>query len=260
MSIRITIGRVDGREQQVELTSLPDSCPHCHYAGQQVPLSGERVHLKRPHSLEHVLYIPMKCPRHECGKPFFAMYEEPRFEHSHFAGHAYKLVALTPWTPIKYHRQSAVSSISPSFYEIFDQAAAAEAYRLPLVAGAGYRKALEYLVKDYAAADARKRLQEARAREDEPAVSAVTAEIEGMLEKPLGDKHGVIAQIPDEKLQKVAERAAWLGNDEVHYTRKWTDKDINDLKTILGLVENIIVSDANYRDLLEDMPDSITPE
>ncbi len=38
----------------------------------------------------------------------------------------------------------------------------------------------------------------------------------------------------------MAERAAWLGNDETHYQRKWTDKDISDLKTVISLAEHWI--------------------
>jgi hypothetical protein len=32
-----------------------------------------------------------------------------------------------------------------------------------------------------------------------------------------------------------AKRAAWLGNDEIHYVRKWEDRDINDLKILIEL-------------------------
>src|SRR5579875_2514211 len=114
MPISVKVSKSSGREQQVELDAFPDSCPHCHYAGQQVALLGDNVHLKKPHSTEHELYVPMKCPRNQCGKPFFAVYEQPRFDHMHFAGHAYKLVAITPWTPIRHFRQPAVANIAPS--------------------------------------------------------------------------------------------------------------------------------------------------
>jgi hypothetical protein len=37
-----------------------------------------------------------------------------------------------------------------------------------------------------------------------------------------------------------AKRAAWLGNDETHYVRKWTDKDVRDLKILITLTINWI--------------------
>jgi hypothetical protein len=52
----------------------------------------------------------------------------------------------------------------------------------------------------------------------------------------------------------VAERAVWLGNDEVHYTKKWENKDIDDLKTLINLVMSIIHNNASYEQLLDDMP------
>ena len=31
-------------------------------------------------------------------------------------------------------------------------------------------------------------------------------------------------------MKQIAQRAAWLGNDEAHYFEKWTSKDTEDLK------------------------------
>jgi hypothetical protein len=44
--------------------------------------------------------------------------------------------------------------------------------------------------------------------------------------------------IDDKRVQSCAERAAWLGNDETHYLRKWEGKDITDLKTLVRLTVN----------------------
>lgn len=44
-------------------------------------------------------------------------------------------------------------------------------------------------------------------------------------------------------IKTVASRAVWLGNDETHYTRKWEDKDINDLKSIIELTLHWIESE-----------------
>ncbi len=39
-----------------------------------------------------------------------------------------------------------------------------------------------------------------------------------------------------------AKRAAWLGNDETHYVRRWVDKDIENLKELILLTVNWIHS------------------
>lgn len=153
-----------------------------------------------------------------------------------------------------HERDKTISAISPNFYDILDQSLAAEARQLPLVAGAGYRKALEYLVKDYVLVQPRERLRQAEESGNQTAAATIQTEMNTILELPLGGKKGVIALIQDAKLQKVAERAVWLGNDEVHYTRKWTDKDIEDLKVVIRLVTSIIQNNASYEALLTDMP------
>ena len=39
--------------------------------------------------------------------------------------------------------------------------------------------------------------------------------------------------IDDQVLQQLAQATAWIGNDETHYIRKHTDKDLQDLKNFL---------------------------
>jgi hypothetical protein len=41
-------------------------------------------------------------------------------------------------------------------------------------------------------------------------------------------------------VKECAKRAAWLGNDETHYTRKWETKDVSDLKLLVKLTVNWI--------------------
>jgi hypothetical protein len=63
-----------------------------------------------------------------------------------------------PSSPPSLKREAAIQKISPSYYEILEQASSAEHHGLTLIAGAGYRKALEYLVKSYVVRDLRARL------------------------------------------------------------------------------------------------------
>ena len=53
----------------------------------------------------------------------------------------------------------------------------------------------------------------------------------------------------------MAKRAAWLGNDETHYLRKWEGKDLDELKRLIELtirwIEMVELSDG----YIEEMPE-----
>ena len=46
----------------------------------------------------------------------------------------------------------------------------------------------------------------------------------------------------------------WLGNDEVHYTRKWEDKDIHDLKSLIMMTVSHIDLTIESDRYLKEMP------
>jgi hypothetical protein len=59
--------------------------------------------------------------------------------------------------------------------------------------------------------------------------------------------------IPDKLTKQVAERCAWLGNDEAHYTRIWTKHDVGHLKKLLGILATYISNEATAKQLVEEM-------
>ena len=59
--------------------------------------------------------------------------------------------------------------------------------------------------------------------------------------------------INDPNTKSMAERTAWLGNDETHYLRKWPEKDINDLKVLLKLTINSIENQLLINKYQEEM-------
>jgi hypothetical protein len=61
-------------------------------------------------------------------------------------GHLYQSV---PTEPNDVEFSQIIRGISPDYCEIYNQAHKAEQANLELVAGPGYRKALEFLIKDY---------------------------------------------------------------------------------------------------------------
>jgi hypothetical protein len=188
----------------------------------------------------------------KCARPYYAVYQEPL---SPIASHQPEFVYWysTPTSPQTYNRDSILGEISENFYDILDQAFAAEQHRLDLIAGMGYRKALEYLVKDYVTRDVRKRFAEAT---DETAKQEAADEWGKIVDNTLST---IIKMIPHELLKKAAERAAWLGNDETHYTRIWDEHDVQDLKKLLHIVMTYISNEIQAQRYVESMPRKPNP-
>ncbi len=88
--------------------------------------------------------------------------------------------------------------------------------------GIGYRKAIEFLIKDYL-------------------ITTFPDKKEAILKAKLGQC--ISNYVSDPKVKMCAERATWLGNDETHYVRTWLDKDLQDLKDLIKLTQYWISSD-----------------
>jgi hypothetical protein len=105
-----------------------------------------------------------------------------------------------------------IVAMSPQFDKIYNQALAAETSNLDEIAGLGYRKAIEFLIKDFAIHENPKE----------------EANIKKMLLSPCIKKY-----IDDERIRTLAERSVWIGNDEAHYIRKQENRDIRDMKAFI---------------------------
>jgi hypothetical protein len=210
------------RNGYVEIDAHPDHCPVCH--SKVVPrvlwvTSGGRIYS----AAFEVLY---QCPNSQCDEIFIGY-----FCHNNHGGA--RLFRTRPFEPAQITLAECIQEVSPKFCEIYDQAHKAEGYSLLQVCGVGYRKALEFLIKDYLIK---------KHPEDEAAIKA----------KPLGKC--IDDDVEDPKTKAVAKRATWLGNDETHYQRLWIDKDLSDLKTLITLVLYWIEAEHLTEEALTSMP------
>jgi hypothetical protein len=143
-----------------------------------------------------------------------------------------RLIVVPP-QPIVVNFQEEVLEVSSDFVKIYKQAAEAEFMKLDSIAGVGYRKALEFLIKDY--------------------LIGKYSEKGGKIGKAhLSDC--IKDYVDDPNVKITAEKAAWIGNDETHYVRIWQDKDIEDLKILLTLTANWISSEiltSRYADEMQ---------
>lgn len=121
-----------------------------------------------------------------------------------------------------------IKNISSNFEKIYTQALQAEKLHLNELVGMGFRKALEFLIKDYAVSNHPEK----------------ETEIKKMPLSQVIEKY-----IDYNDLKVLAKGATWIGNDETHYVKKWPDKDISDLK-------NYIKAFMSYIELKFDVADA----
>lgn len=205
--------------------TLPDECPHCFKALAPQVLSSIEY---RDNSDTYYVTFALLC--NNCYNSFIAQFITTEERQQYLS----QLIFYGP----KSHQQEAFSDeiqeISPNFVKIYNQACAAESNNLDEIAGLGFRKALEFLIKDYLCMDKPENEQET------------------ILKKFLGNV--IREDIGNQNLKNVAQRAVWLGNDEAHYYRKWENKDISDLKLLVKLSVNWIENEILTKKYIEDMP------
>ena len=137
-----------------------------------------------------------------------------RWDESDEDGEYNTIVGIYPQTVKERKFDNIAAKISSSFILVYNQANAAESYNLGEFAGMGYRKAMEYLIKDYA-------------------INRFPEDKEIIIKKALSKC--IDEYVTEPKIKAMAKGAVWIGNDETHYVRKWIDKDISDMKRLIDL-------------------------
>lgn len=122
---------------------------------------------------------------------------------------------MFPEPPINGRFGTHIHTLSPNFVRIYQQAAKAEFMGLEEIAGPGYRKALEFLVKDYLISI-------------ELGDQAKKNEIAGR------GLHRCITDLNNPKLQAGANAAKLTGNDQSHYVNI-QGNDLEDLKRFIAI-------------------------
>ena len=124
-----------------------------------------------------------------------------------------------------------ITKISKNFVDIYNQSSYAEDNGLSLISGIGYRKSLEFLIKDYL-------------------IILNPEEEDKIINMPLGQ---CLKKLENHSIKEMAKRATWIGNDEAHYSRKWENKDVTDLKRLIEVTVYYISMDLSSRTYLTEM-------
>lgn len=119
-----------------------------------------------------------------------------------------------------------ISDLSSDFVTVYNQTELAEAHGLDELCGMGYRRALEFLVDAYI-------------RHIKP-----DANIEASLK--LGKK--IDKYIDNPKIQILAKKSAWLGNDATHIVKKHPNRDVTDIKKFIKAMTAMIDAEFAYED------------
>jgi len=126
-----------------------------------------------------------------------------------------------------------ITRISSGFVKIYGEAEFSEQENLKEICGVGYRKALEFLIKDYL-------------------INKFPDKGE-IKDKPLGKC--INEMIDNSRIKEISKRATWLGNDETHYFRRWGDKDLEDLKKLIDITVHFISMEVEADRYLGEMKD-----
>lgn len=209
-----------------KVDSIPDTCPICHQGIEPIKRFGWFENEK--------LYAIFQCPKKACRVLFIGLYHETIGIGPYILDPVYQFRACVPWKVKKKVFQKEIMKTSRKFFVIYNQAKEAEERGLKEICGTGYRRALEFLIKDYLIKEKGKKSKEIR-------------------ETRLGTC--IKDYIDNQNIKDCAKRAAWLGNDETHYIRKWKDKDLEDLKDLIELTANWIRDEHLTRRIKKEMPE-----
>lgn len=174
-------------------------CPFC-----KVTIRPKALYEK---SVDNGWYYACDCTN--CGKMFIAEICYDDSCEKYYCKHTY------PENVIKKEFSNRILQLSEKFVDIYNQAYAAEAYGLEEIAGMGYRKSLEFLIKDYL-------------------IHADPNQADTIRKVPLAQC--INERVQNQNIKAVASRSAWLGNDFTHYVPKFEDKDISNMKNFIDAV------------------------
>lgn len=215
---------LNGNSTAIYLEGEPDECPFCKKGIVPVYRSGVLS--------QDGAELVYQCSNNTCKKAFVGYYEERGLAGGRSRIPKFVFTHSMHGTFLKKTFSEIVNRVSEKFEEIYNQAKSAEESGLDKIAGMGYRKALEFLVKDYII------------YKDPSLADEIKKKFLGKCIKENVDN-------PD--LKAIAELAAWLGNDETHYERRWMEKDIGDLKQLIDIAIHWLEMEVSSKTIIEEM-------
>lgn len=196
---------------EYKIYELPTFCPRCRKNAIPKILGPVSIYVDDDGPGEWVVGVPLTCGR--CQRGYVAEYSG-----GHYTGTDYdddlEYMGTVPEAEPHVSVSEALTKISPSFAKVYDEAVAAQATGLEELSGAGYRRALEFLVKDYLISK-------------EPGKAAQFRRM------PLAVCIRDHINLPE--VQDLAKEAVNIGNDFVHFTQ-YGKREVQELRGLINLV------------------------
>jgi hypothetical protein len=220
-----------GGQRRSKVDRQPDQCPICHR--NITPDGMFLIQDERSTIFKAAMEVVYRCPNAECSELFISYYDTPTGRATDPNRDCFRFKGSRPVEPVPVGFSKHIRDTSSNFCDIYNEAHKAEQFGLTQICGVGYRKSLEFLIKDYLI-------------KERPSDKA---SIESTMLGQCIDNY-----VTDPKTKEVAKRATWLGNDETHYQRRWIGKDLQDLKLLINLVVHWIEAEYLTAEALKSMP------
>ncbi|ASB97397.1 TPA: DUF4145 domain-containing protein [Streptococcus equi subsp. zooepidemicus] len=212
------------RDRRSTITiDTPSTCPHCGRTMSPQHVGESKSSDNESYSYQGHFSVIFRCSFDDCLKYFAVEYIHDQIGKGSAVAYFYR-------PPIRVNLPENVDKVSPAFVEIYSQATIAEQEKLDQIAGVGYRKAAEFLIKDYTIS---------KNPDDSDNIKQI------MLGKVISD---YLSDFP--KLQALSRSVAWIGNDETHYVRRHNNKDLQDLKRFILAAAQFVAADYDADDAL----------
>lgn len=182
---------------------VPSLCPMCHTSISPDCLGGFITDSATDSPMYTALFM---CPA--CRKTFMVTYP----------GSSATPDVIAPFSVEKRIFSDRINAVSESFQDLYHQARVAEANGLTDLAGVAYRKALEFLVKDYLILKSPESSEDVRRRTLSQCIASL--------------------DYPD--LQALSRACSWIANDCTHYERQHPDFGLDELKLFLDGAVSLI--------------------
>ncbi len=131
-----------------------------------------------------------------------------------------------------------ISNLSPKFVAQYNQAEKAEQLGLDDVCGLAYRRAFEYLIKDFT-------IKLSPQQETEILSDNMLSNV---INNRLPEKYGI------NEIKEISKRVWWLGSDYAHCQKHYVDKDISDLKECIDITQHYITLYLKYNYQIDTIP------
>lgn len=195
----------------------PSNCPMCNTVTQIEPITNWLIQKDDENNELFSFYFCSKCE-----KFFIGHYEVLSYETTNLISFSPKESYNTKDFP------KLIKKLSPDFCEIYNQAYIAQQQGSTKISGIGYRKALEFLVKDYVIF-----------LNPNESVNIKFLKLSSCISK----------YIENPKIKSLATAATWIGNDETHYIKKNLDYNIEDMLVFIDVMVSfinteLVISDA----------------